>query len=195
MLIAQALWLDLVSGCAPSSLLRSTALTIPNRSFLCWSISFYPQPLLNLRRRSTVGAALDFSAINVLGFMFYFLSTLLQYASPVIRAQYAQRHPRSPTPTVRANDVAFAAHAIVLSVLVCSMFVERIWGFRQRPGQGLSGWIAGVGAACILAVLAAVVSVLYVGDGTAQTWAWIDVVSEPRLLPGQPPPGSQRTGD
>lgn len=33
----------------------------------CWSASFYPQPLLNFRRRSTSGTTVDFPLINCLG--------------------------------------------------------------------------------------------------------------------------------
>jgi hypothetical protein len=32
-----------------------------------WSLSFYPQPLLNYRRRSTAGTTIDFPFINSLG--------------------------------------------------------------------------------------------------------------------------------
>lgn len=35
--------------------------------FFAWSASFYPQPLLNWRRRSTTGTTVDFPLINVLG--------------------------------------------------------------------------------------------------------------------------------
>ena len=35
--------------------------------FFAWSASFYPQPLLNWRRRSTTGTTVDFPFINVLG--------------------------------------------------------------------------------------------------------------------------------
>ena len=35
--------------------------------FLCWSASFYPQPLLNWYRRSTSGTTVDFPLINSLG--------------------------------------------------------------------------------------------------------------------------------
>jgi cystinosin len=34
---------------------------------ICWSMSFYPQPILNLRRRSTSGTTIDFPLINCLG--------------------------------------------------------------------------------------------------------------------------------
>ena len=32
-----------------------------------WSLSFYPQPLLNYRRKSTAGTTIDFPFINALG--------------------------------------------------------------------------------------------------------------------------------
>lgn len=34
---------------------------------LCWSASFYPQLILNIRRKSTTGTTVDFPLINVLG--------------------------------------------------------------------------------------------------------------------------------
>lgn len=33
----------------------------------CWSLSFYPQPLLNFSRKSTSGTTVDFPLINCLG--------------------------------------------------------------------------------------------------------------------------------
>lgn len=36
---------------------------------LCWSLSFYPQPLLNLKRKSTSGTTVDFPLINCLGML------------------------------------------------------------------------------------------------------------------------------
>lgn len=34
---------------------------------LAWSLSFYPQPLLNFHRKSTSGTTVDFPLVNVLG--------------------------------------------------------------------------------------------------------------------------------
>ncbi len=34
---------------------------------VCWSLSFYPQVILNFRRRSTSGTTVDFPLINTLG--------------------------------------------------------------------------------------------------------------------------------
>ena len=33
----------------------------------CWSLSFYPQPLLNYRRKTTSGTTIDFPLTNCLG--------------------------------------------------------------------------------------------------------------------------------
>ncbi len=35
--------------------------------FFCWSLSFYPQSMLNYRRKSTSGTTVDFPMINCLG--------------------------------------------------------------------------------------------------------------------------------
>lgn len=35
--------------------------------FLLWSLSFYPQALLNWRRQSTSGTTVDFPLLNILG--------------------------------------------------------------------------------------------------------------------------------
>lgn len=35
--------------------------------FAAWSVSFYPQPMLNIRRKSTSGTTVDFPLINTLG--------------------------------------------------------------------------------------------------------------------------------
>ncbi|EHK99435.1 putative Cystinosin [Glarea lozoyensis 74030] len=55
--------------------------------FFCWSFSFYPQPILNFRRSSTTGTTIDFPAINVLGFIAYFVSNAAFLYSPQIRTQ------------------------------------------------------------------------------------------------------------
>ncbi|CEQ39613.1 SPOSA6832_01171 [Sporobolomyces salmonicolor] len=81
-----------------------------------WSLSFYPQAITNYRRRSVTGVSIDFLLINPFGFLCYFLSNTILYASPVVRKQYQQRHD-GHLPQVQPNDVAFAAHAFLLSTL------------------------------------------------------------------------------
>ncbi|EER29363.1 hypothetical protein D8B26_008162 [Coccidioides posadasii str. Silveira] len=142
----------------------------------CWSASFYPQPILNWRRRSTHGLAIDFPTTNVLGFLCYAIYTTAFLYSPLIREQYAARHPRSPEPSVRFNDFAFAMHAIILSVTVYSQFFPKIWGFRVSKFQRVSRTVAGIFWGCICATAIITVWVASKGGYDPSGWAWIDVI-------------------
>ena len=113
----------------------------------------------------------------MLGFLFYLLSNSLLLFSPVVRAEYAARNPASPEPTVRANDVAFAGHAFLLSTITLSQFWGPLWGFRQDRNRGVKGITAGIAAGCVVGVLGVVGVVLIRGTGDPLGWAWIDVVS------------------
>ncbi|KKK12159.1 hypothetical protein P175DRAFT_0432566 [Aspergillus ochraceoroseus IBT 24754] len=145
----------------------------------CWSASFYPQPIDNYRRKSTTGLAIDFPTINVLGFVCYAVYTATFLWSPVIRRQYAARHPASEEPTVRFNDFAFALHAVVLSSIVYSQFWPRIWGFRVSRFQTVSKPVAGLfwGSFVAVAVVVCLVLVKSPNEGyDPSSWAWIDVI-------------------
>jgi cystinosin len=122
----------------------------------CWSASFYPQPLLNFRRRSTSGTTVDFPFINclgkyshpgcllwwtlahadllLLGFFAYLVSNACFYYSPLIRAQYAQRN-HGLTPTVQFNDITFAAHALLVSCITTSQYWAALWSFTPSSGN------------------------------------------------------------
>lgn len=144
---------------------------------LSWSASFYPQPLLNIRRHSTHGTTPAFPTLNVLGFLCYTTSTLLFYYSPLIKSQYRTRN-NGEENTVRANDVAFAVHALVLCVLTISQFWPYLWGFeKSKASVGKGVWAIVV--ACIVGIVWVIGMVMRQGlDGgrDAGSWAWIDVV-------------------
>ncbi|KIH86951.1 cystinosin [Sporothrix brasiliensis 5110] len=102
---------------------------------ISWSLSFYPQPLLNAKRRSTSGTTVDFPLLNCLGFLSYLLSTSAMRYSATVRAEYAARH-HGLTPTVAANDVVFAAHALLLSLFVVSQYLlPQIWGWHKNDEE------------------------------------------------------------
>ncbi|KAH8431814.1 putative L-cystine transporter [Aspergillus melleus] len=146
---------------------------------ICWSASFYPQPISNFRRRATTGLAIDFPTINVLGFVCYTAYTSAFLYSPVIRGQYAARHPLSEEPTVRFNDFAFALHAVVLSSLIYTQFWPQIWGFKVSRFQRVSKPVAGLFWGSIVAVGIIIVIVLARSPDQGyepSTWAWIDVI-------------------
>ncbi|KAK2738142.1 hypothetical protein FQN55_000762 [Onygenales sp. PD_40] len=147
--------------------------------FLCWSASFYPQPILNWKRRSTHGLAIDFPTVNVLGFVCYLIYSAAFLYSPLIREQYAARHPVSPEPSVQFNDFAFALHAVILSSIIYSQFWPFVWGFNVSKFQRISRPIAGIFWGGILVITAMVVIVATRGTGAslvASDLAWIDVL-------------------
>jgi cystinosin len=147
---------------------------------LCWSLSFYPQPILNFRRKSTSGTTIDFPAINVLGFLAYFASNAAFLYSSQIRYEYALRN-HGLTPTVQFNDLAFAGHAVILSAITLSQFFPAVWGFDKRGKRGagvrVSKGIMGllVGSFVGVGVVAIIVAARNDED-PKMGWAWIDVV-------------------
>ncbi|TID26417.1 L-cystine transporter-like protein [Venturia nashicola] len=147
--------------------------------FLAWSLSFYPQPVLNWRRKSTQGLAIDFPTLNVLGFISYTISTAAFLYSPVVQSQYAYRHPLSPETTVRFNDFVFAAHGAVLCVITYSQFFPSIWGFKVGARQRASRVVLGIFWGSILAIFLTIILVRTSGKeggNDPSGWAWIDVI-------------------
>ncbi|KAI0897871.1 PQ loop repeat-domain-containing protein [Annulohypoxylon nitens] len=145
---------------------------------LSWSLSFYSQPLLNIRRKSTSGTTVDFPFINTLGFLTYLIYNTVFYSSPVIRHQYALRN-HDHTPTVAVNDIVFAAHAFVIcTILTTQYFFPSIWGFDHAPGTKPSRLILGIMSGSVVAVGIIIVIVASVPpDADPKTsWAWLDVI-------------------
>lgn len=150
---------------------------------LCWSASFYPQPIDNFRRRSTTGLAIDYYTANVLGFACYTVYTTTFFYSPAIRRQYASRHPLSEEPTVRFNDVAFAVHSIILCILTYLQFWPSICGLKVSRHQMASRSVKGILWGCVALVGVVICVVLATSPDRGYnpyTWAWIDVVRQTR---------------
>jgi len=75
--------------------------------FVAWSVSFYPQVILNYNRKSVDGLSFEFLAYNITGFLYYF--TFLT-ATFIIQEQ-------NPPQSVDPNDIAFAGHAVLLTIV------------------------------------------------------------------------------
>lgn len=155
--------------------------------------------MLNWRRRSTVGLAVDFPVVNVLGFVCYAVSTCCFLYSDLIRYQYAARNPLAPLPTVRFNDLAFALHAVLLTSVTYSQFY--CWGLKRDRSQRVTRPILGICAGSVLGVVcvAALVNARGLDGGNDPSgWAWIDVVSasppDPALQTALSGPKSDRRG-
>ncbi|KAB8265285.1 PQ loop repeat-domain-containing protein [Aspergillus pseudonomiae] len=141
--------------------------------FVLWSLSFYPQVLHNHRCRSTEGFSVDFALLNLLGLTAYTIFNACLLFSPVVRAQYAQRHPQGPEPTVRWNDFIYALHGSLICCWISSHFLcTQFWNFKSKP-QRVSVSTLVIIWSCVgvatLAILWALVSA---------SWEWIDVVRQ-----------------
>lgn len=97
--------------------------------FAAWSISFYPQAILNYQRKSVVGLNFDFLGYNITGFIAYATFNIGLYWIEPVMDEYQDRHPYSVNP-VLLNDVAFSLHAVVL----CSLTIVQALIY-EKGGQ------------------------------------------------------------
>jgi cystinosin len=101
--------------------------------FLAWSVSFYPQIVSNFKRRSTVGLSPDFGILNVLGFACYAAYNASFFWSATIQEMYHHRYGQDAEITVQSNDVAFALHALIMSIVTVLQIVFYGGGIRALP--------------------------------------------------------------
>ena len=73
--------------------------------FVAWSVSFYPQIILNFTRRSVIGLNFDFLVLNLLGHSCYAVFNIYLYTSSSVQQQYYAQHPHGVLP-VLLNDVS-----------------------------------------------------------------------------------------
>ncbi|CDP16643.1 unnamed protein product [Coffea canephora] len=85
-------------------------------AFASWSISFYPQVILNFRRKSVVGLNFDFVLLNLTKHSSYLIYNASLFFSSAVQRQYHQKFGFDQMIPVAANDVAFSAHAVLLTV-------------------------------------------------------------------------------
>ncbi|KAL3103411.1 hypothetical protein niasHS_002597 [Heterodera schachtii] len=95
--------------------------------FVAWSISFYPQIILNFQRKSVIGLNFDFLLLNVIGFSCYTVYNVLLYFDPNVQRIYIERHGQRSLIPVLINDVVFASHALLACIItgVQCFFYER----------------------------------------------------------------------
>lgn len=88
--------------------------------FLAWSISFYPQVILNHHRKSIEGLSLEFQAYNFTGFFLYGVFTYVTY--------FVQSDKTNDlSVSVTYNDLAFVTHALILTsvtIIQCVLYYK-----------------------------------------------------------------------
>lgn len=140
-------------------------------------IGWYPQLATAFVTRSVAGQSLDFILFNLLGFLCYTAYNVALYASPLVRAEY-KRANDGVAPDVRTNDVFFACHALLCTLLGAAQALRYDRGGHalSAPALALSGvagafvlaytgaWAAG---ACGKSALGLVYALGYVKVGTS----------------------------
>ena len=120
--------------------------------FVAWSVSFWPQVLLNKQRKTTVGLSPDFAILNAFAFAAYSAYTVSLYASPRIRHQYKRHHDH--VPEVRFADVLFCLHALLLSSVTVGQIAYYDGFAKQAPSRparyGLAALALYVGGTAIV---------------------------------------------
>ncbi|KAG0305789.1 hypothetical protein BGZ97_000979 [Linnemannia gamsii] len=135
--------------------------------FIAWSASFYPQVILNWRRKTVQGLSMDFVHLNVVGFLCYSIFNLAFFFSDEVQEEYKRRNGGQEN-LVRANDVFFAVHALILSTFT----LVQTWVYKRDESQRVSGF-----AWCFLLTSGFSVLVLtgraFSGAGS---YEWIDIL-------------------
>ncbi|XP_047322155.1 cystinosin homolog [Impatiens glandulifera] len=84
-------------------------------AFFAWSISFYPQVILNFRRKSVVGLNFDFVVLNLTKHSSYLIYNASVFFSSAVQRQYHEKYGFKEMIPVAANDVAFSIHAVLIT--------------------------------------------------------------------------------
>ena len=84
---------------------------------ICWTATFYPQPILNYRRKRTSGLSIEFILYQLTGFLCYSIYSIVTY---VLQSDNSSQVDVSVA--VRPNDIAFAVHALLLTLVVVVQF-------------------------------------------------------------------------
>uniref|UniRef100_A0A182PNP8 Cystinosin homolog n=1 Tax=Anopheles epiroticus TaxID=199890 RepID=A0A182PNP8_9DIPT len=130
--------------------------------FAAWTVSFWPQMIINYRRQSVVGLSFDFLTLNLVGHSVYAAFNCALFWSGYIEQEYLDRNPRGLNP-VLANDVAFSIHATIATLLtVTQCFIY------ERGEQKVSRIAWGIITVFIIVIIVAGVLV-----GT-ETFHWLD---------------------
>jgi len=78
---------------------------------LAWSGSFYPQVILNHKRKSVTGLSFEYQAYNMTGYIFYFIYCYSDYI-----VQHDSK--LGLTQSVEINDLVFVSHAVIIQSVV-----------------------------------------------------------------------------
>ncbi|XP_028953132.2 cystinosin homolog isoform X2 [Malus domestica] len=89
-------------------------------AFVSWSFSFYPQVILNFRRKSVVGLSIDFVVLNVTKHSSYLIYNATLYFSSVVQKQYFEKYGEGQRGSQKVSKIAIGiVLAVWLGAAVC----------------------------------------------------------------------------
>ncbi|KAF9604150.1 hypothetical protein IFM89_002825 [Coptis chinensis] len=135
-------------------------------AFLSWSFSFYPQVILNYRRKSVVGLNFDFLVLNLTKHSSYLIYNVSLFFSPVVQKQYRHKYGDKEMIPVAANDVAFSTHAVLLTAFTLFQVIIYERG-NQKVSKICTAITVGVWLSAIVCVFVAI---------PKHSWLWIITV-------------------
>ncbi|KAJ1742372.1 hypothetical protein IWW40_000561 [Coemansia sp. RSA 1250] len=128
--------------------------------FIAWSVSFYPQILLNYKRKSVEGLSIDFLVYNVYGFTCYALFNTAFYFNKSIGDEYSRRNDGHQN-LVRFNDLFFSYHALALSIITFAQSFYYKRAATQRASRTARGFFYGTLAMLVLSVFSSIYNAVY----------------------------------
>ncbi|PVU97196.1 hypothetical protein BB561_000693 [Smittium simulii] len=102
--------------------------------FIAWTVSGYPQMLLNYYRKSVKGLSADFVFLSTVGFICYSLYTVGFYCFENLQNEYKSKHGGNSN-LIMINDVFFAVHSLIISVVIMIQY----FFYEKEEYQVLSG--------------------------------------------------------
>ncbi|XP_022750520.1 cystinosin homolog isoform X2 [Durio zibethinus] len=92
-------------------------------AFFSWSISFYPQVILNFRRKSVVGLNFDFVVLNLTKHSSYMIYNVCLYFSPVIQKQYFEKYGYGQRGSQKVSKISIGIVSAVWLIAAICVFV------------------------------------------------------------------------
>ncbi|KAG9446321.1 hypothetical protein H6P81_012449 [Aristolochia fimbriata] len=132
-------------------------------AFFSWSFSFYPQVILNYRRKSVVGLHFDFLVLNMTKHSSYLIYNAALFFSPAIQRQYREKYGYDEMIPVALNDVAFSIHAVLLTAI--TLFQVFIY---ERGSQKVSKTCTAISVIVWVSVIVCIIVAV-----PNHSWLWL----------------------
>ncbi|ORZ36068.1 PQ loop repeat-domain-containing protein [Catenaria anguillulae PL171] len=103
--------------------------------FVAWSVSFWPQFILNWQRKSVEGLSLDYVWLNVVGFGCYSVYTVSFYCWPLVQNEFKRRNEGREN-LIAVHDLFFAVHAWAVCILTAiqAVYYKKPEHTMTKPG-------------------------------------------------------------